>query len=271
MIDALAHAIFTCYVVLLDCEAGAELPEFFATPERTYGTALMFVTERFHHLLEAEDDNSLRRFFGALIEGGTPYVQLDRIVEGLFLGPSHATGLRPEEWIALQWVDLDLANRRVTVSKVCVDGVVHWDRGKTDASFRVGLLQERALDAIRSLARPLDSSALVFPSPKGGYINLDNWRRRVWKPALASAKLEYRPLYQCRHTYATLALSAGADLYWVSKQLGHTDIRTTLRFYARFQPAVDSRNLELLDAFEDDLELEDGASDVSESGHTSNR
>jgi hypothetical protein len=35
VIDTLAHASFTCYVVLLDCDAGAELPEFFATPERT--------------------------------------------------------------------------------------------------------------------------------------------------------------------------------------------------------------------------------------------
>jgi integrase len=124
------------------------------------------------------------------------------------------------------------------------------------------LLQEHALEALRSLPRPLDSTALVFPAPKGGYINLDNWRRRVWKVALASAGLDHRPLYQCRHTFATLALSAGADLYWVSKQLGHRDIRTTLKFYARFQPAVDIRNLDLLDAF-------DGASaaDVSEMGH----
>ena len=113
VIGVLAHAPFTCYVVLLDCEAGAALPEFFATPEQIYGTALMFVTERFHHLLEAEDDlglivadsrhreddNSLRRFFGSLTESGTPYVKLDRIVEGLFLGPSHLS-------VGLQCADL---------------------------------------------------------------------------------------------------------------------------------------------------------------------
>jgi integrase len=52
-----------------------------------------------------------------------------------------------------------------------------------------------------------------------------------------------------RHTFATLALSAGADLYWLSKQLGHKDVRTTLKHYARFQRAVDERNLFLLDAF----------------------
>ena len=113
VIDGLARAPFTAYVTLLDLEAGAELTDFFGSPEQTYGTALMFVSERFHHLLEAEDelglivadsrhregDLSLRTYFGALTETGTPYVQLDRIVEGLFLGPSHLS-------IGLQCADL---------------------------------------------------------------------------------------------------------------------------------------------------------------------
>jgi integrase len=46
-----------------------------------------------------------------------------------------------------------------------------------------------------------------------------------------------------------IALAAGADLYWVSKQLGHANISTTLKHYARFLPAVDERNLKLLDEF----------------------
>ena len=113
VVDALARAPVTAYVTLLDLEAGAELPEFFGSPERTYGTALMFLSERFHRLLTAEDelgvivgdsrhreeDAGLRRHFGALTESGTPYVQLDRIVEGLFLGPSHVS-------VGLQCADL---------------------------------------------------------------------------------------------------------------------------------------------------------------------
>jgi hypothetical protein len=39
-----------------------------------------------------------------------------------------------------------------------------------------------------------------------------------------------------RHTFATLARAAGADLYWLSKQLGHESIRTTNKHYARFVP-----------------------------------
>jgi integrase len=76
-----------------------------------------------------------------------------------------ATGLRPEEWIALQWLDLDIAGRQVNVNKVCVEGMLRRDRGKTDAAFRLVLLQEQAVQALRSLPRPLDSTALVFPAP----------------------------------------------------------------------------------------------------------
>jgi integrase len=61
-----------------------------------------------------------------------------------------------------------------------------------------------------------------------------------------------------RHTFATLALAAGADLYWLSQQLGHESIRTTLKHYARFVAAVDERNLRLLDEFAGDT-----AEDVS--------
>ena len=83
--DTLARAPITAYVCLLDCEAGPRLaPRFFATPEETYQTALMFLAERFHHLLTAEDDHGqivvdsrfreddhrLRRFFAGLAEDG---------------------------------------------------------------------------------------------------------------------------------------------------------------------------------------------------------
>jgi hypothetical protein len=110
MFDALAHAPVTVYVTLLDRELGrADFPEYFATAEDVHGTALMFLAERFQMKLETEDDlgmiivdsrfregdNRLRRFFSDMAEDGTPYVKLDRIIEGLFLGPSdHSIGLQ---------------------------------------------------------------------------------------------------------------------------------------------------------------------------------
>jgi integrase len=36
--------------------------------------------------------------------------------------------------------------------------------------------------------------------------------------------VQYRSFDQCRHTYATLTLAAGAPIEWISRQLGHTKI-----------------------------------------------
>jgi len=77
------------------------------------------------------------------------------------------------------------------------------------------------------------------------FLGGDGFGRR----ALLAAEVEHRPLYQMRHTSATLALAAGAGIYWVSTQLGHTNIQTTLKHYARFLPVVDERNLKPLDEF----------------------
>jgi hypothetical protein len=114
---ALAHAPVTCYVTLLDQELGLDAaPEFFASEEDTYATGLMFLAERFQYLLAGENDVGMivvdsrfreedsrrRRFFSDLTKDGTPHSRLDRIVEGLFLGPSHHS-------IGLQCADLVVA------------------------------------------------------------------------------------------------------------------------------------------------------------------
>jgi integrase len=105
-----------------------------------------------------------------------------------------------------------------------------------------------ALDAVEE-SETLSGGRLLFPAVMGSYLNLDNWRRRIWYPALDKAGLERRPPYQLRHTFATLGLASGASIEWISRYMGHADIRTTLRHYARFLPETETRNLDLLDAF----------------------
>ena len=62
VVSALARAPVTCYVTLLEIELGlSAAPEFFATDEDTYATGLMFLAERFQHLLAAEDDLGMNR------------------------------------------------------------------------------------------------------------------------------------------------------------------------------------------------------------------
>lgn len=52
-----------------------------------------------------------------------------------------------------------------------------------------------------------------------------------------------------RHTYATLQLSNGTDLFTVSKMLGHTNVRTT----QRYTKVVDEKKENAADAIKIDL------------------
>ena len=101
---ALAEAPVTCFVTVLRPLAGRQAhPELFASAEDTYATALTFLAERFQRFLSRADshgviildsrrrevDDRMRKFFYRLQREGTPFAELDRIVDSLLLGPSH--------------------------------------------------------------------------------------------------------------------------------------------------------------------------------------
>ena len=85
-------------------------------------------------------------------------------------------------------------------------------------------------------------SAWVFPNERGGALNITNLRERVWKPAIQRAGLRERTMYQTRHTFATLALSSGEALDWVSKMLGHRTTQMVIRHYHKYVPNLTRRD-----------------------------
>jgi len=159
-----------------------------------------------------------------------------------------ATGLRPQEWQALRWQDVDVQGRAVHVRQTLRDGRIV-AAAKTDGSRRAVSLQAQAIEALDLLPRSLDRAGLVFPTKEGHVVNLSNWRRRVWFEALDAAELPRRRIYDLRHSFATLALAAGVPIEWIARQMGHRDTRVTIRHYARWLPATDERWLRALDAF----------------------
>lgn len=110
----------TCFATVLWPKVGeVRDPHLFETPDDTYATALTFLAERFqlhlrHHdshgviVLDSrrrEVDDRMRRFFTRIQREGTPFAELDRIVDGLLLGPSHFS-------LGLQLADLVIGPTR---------------------------------------------------------------------------------------------------------------------------------------------------------------
>jgi integrase len=129
-----------------------------------------------------------------------------------------ATGLRPAEWLALEWRDLDLEARVVYVHRSFTK--VRLKCPKTEASRRAVPLQTIALEALNQQPASGQSSP-VFPAERGGYLDLHNFRNREWKPAQRAAGIEpLRRVYDLRHTFATFALRAGISTFDLSRYMG---------------------------------------------------
>ena len=129
-----------------------------------------------------------------------------------------ATGMRPGEWVALEHRDIDRDIRVAYVHRAFSRGRLTCP--KTEASRRAVPLQARALAALDQLP-PGEPKDLLFPAERGGYVDLHNFRNRVWKPAQLAAGIEpFRRIYDLRHTFATFALRAGISTFELSRYMG---------------------------------------------------
>jgi integrase len=78
--------------------------------------------------------------------------------------------------------------------------------------------------------RPAD--APLFTGRDGGLLRGNNFRRRSFDRAAASVGLPGLTPHELRHTAASLAVSAGANVKAVQRMLGHTSAAMTLDVYA---------------------------------------
>lgn len=83
--------------------------------------------------------------------------------------------------------------------------------------------------AVHVAGRPAED--FVFSAPRGGVLRLRNFRRAGFEPAVAAAQLGPMTPHALRHTAASLAIAAGANVKVVQTMLGHKSATMTLDLY----------------------------------------
>jgi integrase len=154
------------------------------------------------------------------------------------------TGLRQGEQLALRVGDLDFYN-----GQVCVRRTLTWlgkkQRGegprhqfgtpKSATSIRKVDLAPDLLEDLRRYVAGLpdqDPERLLFATLAGTPLDPRNVVERIFNKALAAAELRRIRWHDLRHTYASLQLAAGANIKYLSQQLGHASVQITLDRYS---------------------------------------
>jgi integrase len=166
----------------------------------------------------------------------------DEIRQTLILTLAY-TGIRWGEAVALTVADVDLIKRRLSIYQTAteVEGHIHIGAPKSWQTRSVPF-PEFLTPRLTVRASNRERDALVFPAASGGFLpRPDTAFRRPswWNNALRDAHLEHLTPHALKHTAASLAVSAGANVKALQRMLGHKSAAMTLDTYA--------------DLFEDDL------------------
>jgi integrase len=99
----------------------------------------------------------------------------------------------------------------------------HRETTKTGES-RIVKLPKTVVEMLRSRYQAISPQPdeLVFSAPKGGYLNDNRFRGKIWIPVLKSLGLDYQTPYTLRHSGVSHAVANGADIAALAEQTGHS-------------------------------------------------
>jgi integrase len=126
------------------------------------------------------------------------------------------TGMRKSEQYLLNWFDVDLAARRISLRRTKNGSVRHIPQNKA------------ALQAFHNLRNKSKGFGRVFICTHGvdPLLNPRYW----WDAVLAKAGLVDFHWHDLRHTFASRCIMAGVDIRTLQQLLGHKSLQMVVRY-----------------------------------------
>jgi site-specific recombinase XerD len=164
----------------------------------------------------------------------------------LFLG---YTGARWGEAIGLRVRDLDMLRRQATISENAVQSGSQIFVGTPNAhKQRTVPLPEFLLSYLARQCEGRGGDDLLFPGDDGRYLKRSHPTSGWFIKAVAESGVPHTTPHDLRHTAASLAESAGANVKAVQKMLGHASAAMTLDIYADLFDDLEAVAIALHDA-----------------------
>lgn len=132
-------------------------------------------------------------------------------------------GLRKSELLNLGLADVDLENRTI---------FVRLGKGNKDRIIPICTPLAQSLKRYSDERRRLNKTCPEFFASLNRDVGFtDSGLKRLAQKLRRASGLQFS-IHKLRHTFATLMLEGGCDIYSLSRMLGHSDIKTTTIYLA---------------------------------------
>jgi integrase len=139
------------------------------------------------------------------------------------------TGKRLGEALGLQWHQINFDKNVIIISQMwCAveKKLIFTTKGRKDRVIPLNSVLKTELASIRGFSK----SSFVFSDVQGKPIDPSNFRNRMWDRDLDACGIRQMRIHDTRHTYASLFMMNGGNLYELKEVLGHSSINTTERY-----------------------------------------
>ena len=256
ILDKLVCEIDRSYVLLVLKQLKLKLNNYSDTSiQHYYGLFKNCINQSYIHYRELGNnpmDDPLLKFDFEKGKGWSPTAEnAIKLLNAVstYCKPSHALathlcarGCRISEANALRVHHFDFGKKQFYIEKM-VDDAGNWNKPKSKSSKRYVKMDDELALMVRQYIIGKKSNDLLFPSPKNKdkpigqkTLRKNGLHKAIRKIRETDPDFEWRNgFHSLRHYYGSIVMKHGflnkKNPLWASKQMGHSDIRTTATLY----------------------------------------